>query len=68
MKVYRTVKLEMTEEEKKAIKTVYRMLYALDCEDENAVAYELDYSDLEPTRTDLARLYELGGGDMEDLE
>ena len=68
MKVYRTVKLEMTEEEKKAIKTVYRMLYALDCEDENAVAYELDYSDLRPVRTALATMYELSGEYREDLK
>lgn len=67
MKVLKTVKLLMTEEEMKAVKTVYRMLYNLEWDDEKAVADELDYSDLEPTRQDLARLYELGGGDVEDL-
>ena len=67
MKVHKTVKLEMTPEEKKAIKTVYRMLYDLEWEDERAVANELDYCDLEPIRSDLARLYELGGGNVEDL-
>ena len=65
MKVYRTVKLEMTEEEKKAIKTVYRMLYDLVLEDEQALANELNYNDLEPIRTDLANLYELGGGNAD---
>ena len=68
MKVLKTVKLEMTEEERGALETVYRMLYNLSWEDERVVANELDYSNLEPTRNDLARLYELGGGDMEDLE
>ena len=62
MKVFKTVKLEMTEEEKQAIKTVFRMLYDLVLEDEQALANELNYSDLEPIRTDLAYLYELGGG------
>jgi hypothetical protein len=68
MKVFRTVKLEMTEEEKKAVKTVYRMLYDLEWDDERAVANELDYDDLIPMRNDLVTLYELGGGDMEDLK
>ena len=68
MKVLKTVKLLMTEEEKKAVKTVYRMLYNLEWDDEKAVADELDYSDLTPTRQDLVRLYELGGGDEEDLK
>lgn len=67
MKVNRTVKLEMTEEEKKAIKTVYRMLYDLVWEDEIVIANELNYSDLETIRTDLATLYKLGGGDTKDL-
>ena len=67
MKVFKTVKLEMTEEEKKAIKTVYHML-DLEWEDESALANELDYSDLDPIRTDLANLYILGGGREEDLE
>ena len=62
MKVTKTVKLEMTEEEKKAVKTVYRMLYNLEREDEKAVAEELEYDDLAPMRADLVLLYELGGG------
>lgn len=65
MKVFKTVKLEMTPEECKAIKTVYRMLYDLVLEDEQAVANELNYNDLEPIRTDLAYLYELGGGNAD---
>ena len=66
MKVHKTVKLDMSPEEKKAIKTVYHML-DLEWEDDRAVANELGYSDLEPIRTDLAQLYELGGGNVEDL-
>ena len=65
MKVFKTVELEMTEEEKKAIKTVFRMLYDLVLEDEQALANELGYNDLEPIRTDLANLYELGGGNAD---
>lgn len=68
MKVLKTVKLEMTEEEREAVKTVFRMLYDLEWDDERAVADELDYSDLVPVRQDLARLYELGGGREEDLK
>lgn len=67
MKVNKTVKLEMTDKEKEAIKFVYGMLYDLEWEEEKAIADELDYSDLEPTRTDLAKLYELAGGCEEDL-
>lgn len=67
MKVIKTVKIEMTEEEKKALKTVYRMLYNLEPEDENAVADEVGYDDLAPIRTDLVLLYELGGGHESDL-
>lgn len=67
MKVTKTVKLEMTEEEKKAIKTVYHML-DLEWKEERALANELDYSDLDLIRTDLANLYTLGGGREEDLE
>lgn len=67
MKVTKTVKLEMTEEEKKAIKTVYRMLYDLEKDDEKTVADELGYEDLAPIRTDIAYLYELGGGREVDL-
>ena len=62
MKVNKTVKLDMSPEEKQALKTVFRMLYDLEWEDEKAVADELGYDDLEPIRTDLANLYELGGG------
>ena len=65
MKVIKTVKLEMTPEEKQALKTVFRMLYNLEWEDEKAVADELGYDDLEPIRTDLATLYELGGGNAD---
>lgn len=68
MKVTRTVKLEMTEEEKKAIETVYRMLYDLDWDDEKAVANELGYCDLRPFIIDLATMYELGGGYREALK
>lgn len=68
MKVLKTVRLLMTEEEKKAVKTVYRMLNDLEWDDEKAVADELDYSNLMPTRADLVRLYELGGGREEDLK
>ena len=68
MKVIKTVKLDMSVDEIKAIKTVYRMLYNLEWDDEKAVADELDYSDLMPTRADLVRLYELGGGREEDLK
>ena len=65
MKVIQTVKIEMTPEEKKALKTVYRMLYDLVLEDEQALANELNYNDLEPIRADLANLYELGGGNAD---
>ena len=68
MKIERTVKLIMTEEEKKAIKTVFKMLYDLEWDEEKDLAYELDYSDLMPIRADLVRLYELGGGCEEDLK
>ena len=65
MKVFKTVKLEMTPEEMKAVKTVFKMLYDLGWDDERALANELDYADLEPIRTDLANLYELGGGNAD---
>ena len=65
MKVFKTVELEMTPEEKQALKTVYRMLYDLVWEDEQALANELNYNDLEPIRADLANLYELGGGNAD---
>jgi hypothetical protein len=68
MKVNKTVKLEMTEKEREAVKTVFRMLYDLEWDDERAVANELDYDDLIPMRNALATLYELGGRDMEDLK
>ena len=67
MKVKKEVKLEMTEEEKKAVKTVYRMLYDLDENDDRAVANELYYDDLESIMTDLSRLYELSGECEADL-
>ncbi len=62
MKVFKTVKIEMTEEEKKALKTIYRMLYDLDYDDENAVLDELNWDSLGPTRAVLYNLYKLGGG------
>ena len=65
MKVFKTVKIEMTPEERKAIKTVYRMLDDLLLEDERAVGGELGYGDLEPIKTDLANLYELDGGNAD---
>lgn len=68
MRVNKTVKLEMTEVEKGAVKIVYRMLNDLEWDDERALADELDYSDLEPIRMDLAKIYELGGGREEDLK
>lgn len=68
MKVIKTVKVEMTEEEKKAIKTIYRMLYDLDCEEENAILDELNWDSLGPTRAVLFNLYRLGGGREEELE
>lgn len=67
MKVNKTVRIEMTDKEKEALRIVYRMLYDLEWEDEKAVADELDYDDLEPIRTDLAKLYDLGGGTIEAL-
>lgn len=68
MRVNKTIKLEMTEVEKGAVKIVYRMLNDLEWDDERALADELDYSDLEPIRMDLAKIYELGGGCEEDLK
>lgn len=68
MKVIKTVQLALTEEERKAIKTVYRMLYGLEYEEEKVVANELEYDDLAPIRTDLVLLYELGGGCESDLK
>lgn len=68
MKVFKTVKLEMTDKETKALKTVYGMLCDLEWGEQRAVAYELGYSDLSPLRTDLATLYALGGGQEEDLK
>lgn len=67
MKVIKTVKLEMTDKEEKALKTVFRMLYDLDYDDEISVASKLGYCDLRPLRTDLANLYALGGGDRGEL-
>ena len=67
MKVTKTVKFEMTNEEKEALEIVYRMLYDLEREDEKAVADELGYDDLMIPIADLARLYEIGGGCVEDL-
>ena len=67
MEVIKTVKLKMTVEEMKAIKTVFHMLYNLGEADERALANALDYSDLESVRIDLALLCELGGGDVEEL-
>jgi len=68
MKVTKTVKIEMTEEEKKALKTVYHMLYDLEREDERVVADELGYGDLAEIRVNLATLYILSGGCEEDLQ
>ena len=65
MRVEKIVKLIMTEEEREALRTVFKMLYDLDYDNERAVANELGYSDLEPIRTDLAQLYELGGGNAD---
>lgn len=67
MRVAKTIKLEMTEVEKKGIQIVYHMLNDLEWDEEKVLADELGYDDLIATRNDLARLYELGGGDMEDL-
>lgn len=67
MKITKTVKLEMTEKEREAVKTVFRMLYDLEWEDEKVVADELGYDDLMIPRADLTRLYELGGGREEEL-
>lgn len=67
MIVTKTVKLEMTEEEKKAIKTVFHMLYGLEYDEERSLAYELGYSDLTPIRADLVNLYELSGACEVDL-
>lgn len=66
-KIIQTIKLEMTEKELDAIKTVYRMLYDLEWDDEEAIANQLDYYDLAPVRTDLINLYKLGGGREKDL-
>jgi hypothetical protein len=68
MKVLKTIKIEMTEEEREAIKTIYRMLYVLEWDDERAVADELDCDDFGLTRAVLFNLYRLGGGREEDLE
>lgn len=68
MKVTKTVKIEMTEKEKEALITVYRMLLDLEYEEETAVAEALCYRDLEPIRTDLAYLYEFCGENIEDLK
>lgn len=68
MKVTKTVKIEMTEEEKKALKIVRRMLYDLEEGEEKVVADKLGYDDLMPLRHDLANLYVLGGGVRGDLE
>ena len=67
MRVTKTVKLEMTEVEKGAVKIVYHMLNGLEWDEEKALANELDYCDLEPIRTDLSRLYELSGECEADL-
>jgi len=68
MEVIKTIKLEMTEEEKKAIKTVCGMLYDLTWDEEKVVADELGCDDLILLRTELTSLYELGGGDVRDLK
>ena len=68
MKVNKTVKLEMTDKEREAIRTVYGMLYDLEWDEERAVADELGYCDLRPLRVDLATMYTLGGGNDDDLE
>lgn len=67
MKVNKTVKLELTDKEREAIKTVYGMLCDLEWDEERAVADELGYCDLRPLRVDLATLYTLSGGREEDL-
>jgi hypothetical protein len=64
MEVYKTVKIKLTEEETKAIKTLYNALNELDYEEENALANELDYSDLTPIKTDLENLWVLCGNDI----
>lgn len=68
MDVFKTIKLKMTEVEKGAAKIVHGMLYDLEWEDERAIADELDLCNLDEIRTNLAKMYELGGGDMEDLK
>lgn len=67
MQVIKTVKLQMTHEEKQALRTVYNMLYNLEWADEKAVAEELGYESLEPIRNDIVNLFELGGGDPDNL-
>ena len=67
MKITKIVKLEMSREEKEALKTVYRMLDDLDLNEERIVADELDYSNLEQVKYDLACLYNLSGESVKDL-
>ena len=67
MKITKTVKLEMSQVEKQALKTVYRMLNNLDWNEERIVANELDYSNLEQVKNDLACLYRLSGESEMDL-
>lgn len=67
MKIVQTLKLEMTNEEKKAIETLYRMFHNLDWDEERIVADELGYCNLESIKTDLTTLYELSGEDESNL-
>lgn len=64
MEICKTVKLKLTEEEAKAIRTLYNMLNEVDREEECILADELDYCDLTPIKNDLERLWELGGRDI----
>ena len=67
MEIYKTIKLKLTEEEAKAIQTLYDMLNELEHEKEDILADELDYSDLTSIKGDLERLWELSGRDVYNL-
>ena len=67
MEIYKTIKLKLTEEEAKAIQTLYDMLNELEHEEEGILADELDYSDLTSIKGDLERLWELSGRDVYNL-
>ena len=64
MEIYKTIKLKLTEEEAKAIKTLYDMLNELEYEEEDILANELDYNNLTSIKGDLERLWELSGRDI----